>query len=569
MVVVVGAWLLLAVFVLAAWSRLNTRRSWRIIAVLLALGFSLAHQLLFSTVAEDAFITFRYALNIAEGNGPVFNVGERVEGYSNFLWMVLLALFKTLFGADIVGTAVVLGVLSTLGCVVLAYVLVHRIVRKGRGTEDSAPAFGVAAAVLTAGASGLAAYGPSGLETPLFLLLALCICLSVAENRCVMAGVLVALAVMTRPDGVVIAIVVGIWLVVRAARHRVDWWAPAGYVLGALVLAVPWTAWRVTYYGYLVPNALAAKSGAPLGWQLEQGGAYLVEFGVAHGGFLLLAVAALVLFVVRRPHADRAEGVPEPDVILARSVVWLVVALTVFYLAFITYAGGDWMPAWRLLAPVPPLVAIGSLAALGVAGGGVRTGASPSPRPRRFWLDKAVVPVAIVLSGLSLFASITHEQMLERMHDWRDAIAELGEIGDWFGATLPSGTVVSTFANGALSYEAGSRIVMLDVLGLTDEHIARHGQRDKRLGLVGHLAQDYDYVVNERMPAVAITTGSGYSETQRCGADPLYAGRYLVATFRRVGTDNWVKVYLIREQVTWLVETLGADPRFEHVPCGE
>ena len=563
--VVVGVWLVLAVFVLAAWSRINARRPWRVAAVLLALGFSLVHQLMFSTVAEDAFITFRYSQNIAQGNGPVFNVGERVEGYSNFLWMVLLALFKTVFGAEIIGTAVVLGVLSTLGCVLLAYVLVHRIVRRARGAQDSAPAFGVAAAVLIAGAGGLAAYGPSGLETPLFLLLVLCVCLAVSENRCVVAGVLVALATMTRPDGVVIAVVAGIWLIVRAARHRVDWWAPAGFVLGALVLAVPWTAWRVTYYGYLIPNALAAKSGAPLGWQLEHGWEYLSEFAVPHGGFLLLAAAALVVFAVRRP---KGEGTPDPDVLTARSAIWLLFVLALVYLAFITYAGGDWMPAWRLLAPVPPLLAIAAVAALGATGSGVRTGAAPSPRPRRLWLDRTVVPVAVVLSGLSLFVSVTHEQMLQRMHDWRDAIVELGEIGDWLGSNLPSGTVVSTFANGALSYEAGTHIVMLDVLGLTDEHIARHGQRDQKLDLVGHLAQDYDYVVNQRMPALAITTGVGYTDSQRCGADPLYAGRYLVATFRRVGTDKWVKVYPIREQATRIIETLDADPRFEHVPCG-
>jgi arabinofuranosyltransferase len=562
-VVVVGAWLLLAVFVLVAWSRINRHRSWRTAALLLTFGFSLAHQLLFSTVAEDAFITFRYSLNIAEGSGPVFNIGEQVEGYSNFLWMVLLALFKTVFGADIVGTAVVLGVLSTLGCVLLAYVLVNRVMGRAGGAQ--APAFGVAAAVLTAGASGLAAYGPSGLETPLFLLLVLAVCFAVSENRNVVAGVLVALATMTRPDGVVIAVVVGVWLVIRAVRHRVDWWGPAGFVLGALVLAVPWTAWRVTYYGYLIPNALAAKSGASLGWQLEQGWEYVSGFALVHSGFLLLAVVAVVVFVARKPRPDTA---PDPDVALARSLVWLVFTLAVVYLAFITYAGGDWMPAWRLLAPVPPLLVIGSLAAFGVVGA-TRTDTAPSPRPRRRWSSTLLPPVAVGLSGLSLLVSITHEQMVPRMHDWRDDIAEMAEIGDWIGDNLSAGTVLSTFANGVLSFEAGPEIIMLDVLGLTDEHIARHGQRDESASLVGHIAHDYDYVVNQRMPALAITTGSGYSDSQRCGADPVYAGRYVVATFRRAGTDNWVTVYPIREQAQRLIEALDADPRFEYVPCGE
>jgi hypothetical protein len=40
---------------------------------------------------EDAYITFRYSKNFAEGTGPVFNPGERVEGYSNPVWMAGIA----------------------------------------------------------------------------------------------------------------------------------------------------------------------------------------------------------------------------------------------------------------------------------------------------------------------------------------------------------------------------------------------------------------------------------------------------------------------------------------------
>ena len=42
-------------------------------------------------LTDDAFISFRYARNLLEGHGLVFNPGERVEGYSNFLWVLELA----------------------------------------------------------------------------------------------------------------------------------------------------------------------------------------------------------------------------------------------------------------------------------------------------------------------------------------------------------------------------------------------------------------------------------------------------------------------------------------------
>ena len=43
--------------------------------------------------ADDSFITFRYARNLADGYGPVFNTGERVEGYTSFGWVIIFAFF--------------------------------------------------------------------------------------------------------------------------------------------------------------------------------------------------------------------------------------------------------------------------------------------------------------------------------------------------------------------------------------------------------------------------------------------------------------------------------------------
>src|ERR1051326_7822740 len=47
-------------------------------------------------IQDDSFITYRYVKNFTDGNGLVFNIGDRVEGYTCFLWVLLLSLFKTL-----------------------------------------------------------------------------------------------------------------------------------------------------------------------------------------------------------------------------------------------------------------------------------------------------------------------------------------------------------------------------------------------------------------------------------------------------------------------------------------
>lgn len=118
---------------------------------------ALAHQLLFSTLAEDAYISLRYSAQLLAGNGLVFNPGEQVEGYSNFVWVLLVA-SGGLVHDNLVEVARMIGVVSTLAAVVLTAVLVRRTT----GTAWAGPA----AAALVASAGPVAAYGPSGLETP-------------------------------------------------------------------------------------------------------------------------------------------------------------------------------------------------------------------------------------------------------------------------------------------------------------------------------------------------------------------------------------------------------------------
>ena len=75
---------------------------------------------------DDAFITFRYAENLFDGCGIRFNCdGERVEGYSNFLWMILLSLSLHL-SEDILNNARILGTFFSLVSLALVYLVIRR-----------------------------------------------------------------------------------------------------------------------------------------------------------------------------------------------------------------------------------------------------------------------------------------------------------------------------------------------------------------------------------------------------------------------------------------------------------
>ena len=68
-------------------------------------------------LTDDAFISFRYVRNLLEGNGLVFNPGEYVEGYTNFLWILELAAIWGIFGVRPEHAAPWLSVAYTIGTI--------------------------------------------------------------------------------------------------------------------------------------------------------------------------------------------------------------------------------------------------------------------------------------------------------------------------------------------------------------------------------------------------------------------------------------------------------------------
>lgn len=86
--------------------------TWAVLAALFAFGIFRAVRLRW--VCDDAFLSFRYADNLVEGAGLVYNPGEFVEGYTNLLWTLLLALFRWI-GVEPIPVSQVLGVLAYAG----------------------------------------------------------------------------------------------------------------------------------------------------------------------------------------------------------------------------------------------------------------------------------------------------------------------------------------------------------------------------------------------------------------------------------------------------------------------
>ncbi|MDW8352755.1 MAG: hypothetical protein RML99_12670, partial [Anaerolineae bacterium] len=247
--------------------------------------FSLQIALFREFTIDDAFITFRYVKQWVAGNGLVFNIGERVEGYSNFLWVVLLAPFHAL-GVDLVLASKALGVLLGVVTLLLTAALV------GNGWR------GVGASILLAVSAPFGVWAVAGLETMLFACLFAASALAFAREeeagRGWLSGPLFALLALSRFEGLMFGLLASIVRGVRLWREGKPV-QPHDWLRLALWLApiAVHMAWRLSYYGYPMPNTVYAKSMGLHPRAFVEGAYYLYTSVLALGGALPLLVAGL------------------------------------------------------------------------------------------------------------------------------------------------------------------------------------------------------------------------------------------------------------------------------------
>lgn len=317
------------------------KAAWILTAAAIVIGALRAIQLRWA--CDDAFITFRYVGNIARGLGPVYNAGEPVEGYTHFLWLILLSAARSL-GIEPVLASTILGILFYTGTIALLGYLSARLF-PGR-------AFIPMAAFAAALHYDLAIWATGGLETALFSLLtvAAVTVLALGDPRSLraaaMAGLLLTLGMLTRPDGAIFLACGLVWVGVRSGGGRSAARALLAATLPAALILLPYLVWKLAYYGDLLPNPYYAKSGGGIYW--AQGFRYIAIYlrGYLSTGALLVALAAIVVAVRRRS--------PAGDPRLALLTISVIFTVAYAFL-FVARVGGDFMYA-RFLLPIVPLI---------------------------------------------------------------------------------------------------------------------------------------------------------------------------------------------------------------------
>ena len=424
---------------------------WLLLA--LALGFFVWHASSSAFLQDDSYITYRYARNVVRGNGPVFNPGERVQGYTNFIWMILLSALGVVGipFTTIIPLSQVLGVLCGCGVILLLFFIARR-------HTTGPPVLASAAVVLLAVNGAFAYWCVSGMETGIFsLLIAAAFFFYLREHtqrNLISCSVLLGLSALARPEGVLFLAVAAFDLLLRnlkgSLRNLLA--APALAQLGSLVLpfiamVAPLYVWQTAYYGWLFPNTFYAKTGISVSY-LNSGVKYLAEFYQAYGLWGLAFLVPLVLAIRKR------KLVPGSPLLLA--------ALALLIHALYTVAvGGDVLRIYRFFVPVLFLFYLFLTEGIWLA---------PVNRLVRVAVLLALVPltfIGLLAKPRTVRADVKRNHILET-----GLVDKMSITGRWLNSQLGPDDWFTCTTIGAVSWYSDRN--MIDMLGLTDAVIAHH-----------------------------------------------------------------------------------------------
>ncbi len=443
---------------------------------------------------DDAFINYRVVEQIQAGNGPVFNVGERVEVTTSTLWLALLTLADLVSPFRIEWTAILIELaLGALG-VAAGMAGARRLARLRRVDSSSG-------LVLPLGAVAYFAvtvcwdFATGGLENGLSIawlggtfwaVVALVDRVTPTRRRLLATSLLVGLGVVVRPDFAPFCAGFMVPLAVTARNQNSRSLLTAG--LAATSLPVALQVFRMGYYGQLVPNTLHAKEGSLAWW--SQGWKYLVNFAGPYVLVVPVAATAAMLALWWSP-----SGVPAARIRAWRLVVVGVEAGAVLHAVAVVRVGGDYLhgrlllPAWfALLLPIfavsvrdlparlPAVVA----AAIGVWAVvcalvlrpplGSHTDAFDG---RRSYVERSGMTNPVRVDHLTRLVPF-YKPASASEPAWFDPLVHSPARGQGIPARPDLGaSVVPVYALGATSFALPLDVWVYDILGLADPVVAR------------------------------------------------------------------------------------------------
>ena len=458
---------------------------------------------------DDAYTTYRYAANLAEGRGFVFNANSApVLGTSTPLYTLLLAIGGR-FGADIPLLSMGIGALATALTMSMIVLIASRL---------GYLAAGIASALSYCTSQFAWAY-VEGMETPVYSAIIVAALFAYVCKRPALAMTIAALAVVTRMDGMAIVVAIGVGLLASRQLRVRD-------LVPCVVILSGWFVITLALFGSPIPTSGFAKMlhetqiagrfdvsspfffylllpvtatidvlrpglWAPVGERHIANVLVLAGFAaVSAGVWRIAAIRPAVLWLAMYSAGFLALRMPDfswyhgPSAVVASLVLWIALQRGVAHLGGIAFNWNHRNRDARMSISTP-------------------SGAS-------IVIVAAVVMATAVLSGVGTFRA-------QREAEFRPYRA----AGEWLAAHRVPGDSVVAFEIGTVAYF--SDMPTIDILGLTEPRAWSHLQK-----------QDYAWAIREDRPTYVFTTvdAGSWPITQAIFADPTFTRDYeLVARF--------------------------------------
>lgn len=429
-------------------------------------------------LSDDALISLRYAQRLIEGKGLSWTDGQSVEGYSNFLWVMLSAILGKL-GMNLVFVVRLMGVVLSVANIGLIIQFV-----KNRFDNPFCILLPVLAFYSLSGT--IAAWSIGGLEQPLVGFLTLLaivqylefIRTSINKNLWI-SSIALGLLSITRPDGILIAVGIFAYHTIASRQNlRAKYRELALLSLVPLAFYLGLLLFRIIYYGELVPNTALVKVSPSIPHFLE-GVHYNLRFIKANLS-LSIVVGLSLYYLLTKKHP--------------RTLLYL--ALLGLWFAYLSFIGGDIFPAFRhhfLSYVLLMLVIVDGLFLL--------------YQSQSFNKYKRLIVFSFAVILMPLFV---YQQFNEFFYHaakteiWEWELKDLAiDLKSTFEEEQP---LIAVGASGALPYWTG--FPAIDMLGLNDYHIPRHKREKVGSGYIGHEFGDAEYVMSRKPDIVQFHIGS-------------------------------------------------------------
>jgi arabinofuranosyltransferase len=463
----------------------------------------LRNSYLYTTILDDAYIFFRYAENVSNGFGFVWNIGEPpVEGYTSFFYLATLILGKSL-SLNLESFAIIFGTVTSALTLFYVYFIYNHLYSENSKTGSA----NIISVVILALSPAYAYWSGAGMETSfysMFVVLTFYYFLKLPENSkaSLLKGALFGLLCIIRFEAVLFFLV-SLYYLMKEDNSLFRFKIKKSAILFATSFAIifgTYFIWRWSYFGYFFPNTFYAKTGGGI-QQVTGGFLYIIKALRLFYGFGWIPIILVILFFRKSMFTNKA---------IFLFCIGLVSLLTTILI------GGDHFHLGRFVLPVFPLLFVFFPPALDKM-------LSIHNEHLNLKLSFRTAIILFIVAAIIIVKPVNREAIkgFQNLLDSKKEVIEVydksteTEIIDWQHGWIIMGSTLKRIANeddyiaavpiGAIGYY--SKMNVIDMVGIVDPVIAHESLPEDKLEkwTAGHTKGDGKYILSRKPEYIQLT----------------------------------------------------------------